>query len=371
MAKIGVITFSNTTDNYGQVLQYLAIQEYLKNRGHEVFLLRYKNKKKTLLRRIVSVLYQKFFASNQSMPVNNDELSELYAKWTEWSEQNNLLHPRDFEEFRENNFCVKNLIGYDDPFINNFDAFAIGSDQIWSYVSKWNFLGFAPEDKIRFSIAPSTGNKEFTPDQIHDASKMLSKFSFVTCREESGIDFCKSAGYEGAVKLMDPTFLIDKTIYEKYASSNMVSNQPYVFVYLLGALSELSINDIEDFARKNNLNVKYVASQGREDEHEKVWATVPEWLALLRDSKYVITNSFHGMALSIIFRKQFLVLPAIGITRFMNERIETLAASFLLQGRIYKKDLKEVLMPIDYTSTNSIIDANRGILDNKLSKVNF
>ena len=41
MAKIGVITFSQTLDNYGQVLQYLAIQEYLKSRGHEVSLIRF------------------------------------------------------------------------------------------------------------------------------------------------------------------------------------------------------------------------------------------------------------------------------------------------------------------------------------------
>lgn len=40
MAKIGIITFSQTLDNYGQVLQYLAIQEYLESRGHQVNLVR-------------------------------------------------------------------------------------------------------------------------------------------------------------------------------------------------------------------------------------------------------------------------------------------------------------------------------------------
>ena len=38
MAKILVTTFNNTLDNYGQVLQYLATQEYLRNRGHRPYL---------------------------------------------------------------------------------------------------------------------------------------------------------------------------------------------------------------------------------------------------------------------------------------------------------------------------------------------
>lgn len=373
MAKIGVITFSNSTDNYGQILQFLAIQEYLKNRGHEVFLLRYQNKTPSLFRRFVSALFQVLTKSKQPQKVviKGDELTDLYAQWTKCTERNNVLHPRYFEEFRNNKFVIKNIVGFDDPQITELDSYAIGSDQIWSYVSKWNFLGFVPNDKVKFSIAPSTGNKSFTPEQISEATVLLSSFSFVTCREESGIDFCKRAGYEGAIKLLDPTFLVDKTIYEKFASKKEVADRPYIFVYLLGAICELDINDIDKFANENNLEVKYVASQGREDEHEKIWATIPDWLALLRDSKYVITNSFHGMALSIIFQKQFLVLPVIGITKFMNERIESLAASFSLQNRIYSNNLDEVLLPIDYTCANDVIASNIEILDGNLSKINY
>lgn len=372
MAKIGVITFSNSTDNYGQLLQFLAIQEFLKNRGHEVFLLRYQNKRKSLLRRLISALYHVFTILKHSPKVTTgDELIDLYTQWAKSSESNNIRHPRYFEEFRCSKFKIKNIVGFDDPQIAELDSYAIGSDQIWSYVSKWNFLGFVPDDKIKFSIAPSTGNKIFTPEQISEAAALLRSFSFVTCREESGIDFCKNAGYEGAIKLLDPTFLVDKTIYETFALKNEVSERPYIFVYLLGAICELDINDIEKFAQKHNLEVKYVASQGREDEHEKIWATIPEWLALLRDSKYVITNSFHGMALSIIYQKQFLVLPIIGITKFMNERLESLAASFSLQNRIYLKNLDQVLLPIDYTHANGVIASNIETLNRELLKISY
>lgn len=370
MAKIGVITFSDTTDNYGQVLQYLAIHEYLKQRGHETFLLRYKSKKSPLLRRILSKIYHTVYKPIPKPPVKKSELMELYNRWTEWSELNDILHPRQFEDFRKQNFSIKYIVGFDDKHIQEFDAFAIGSDQIWSYVGKWNFLGFVPEGTHRFTIAPSTGNKSFTTEQIHDASIMLKDFSFVTCREDSGIVFCKEAGYENAVKILDPTFLIEKEKYNNYTLHNETS-EPYIFVYLLGAECEESIDRIYEFAQKHNLEVKYVASQGREDSYEKIWATVPEWITLMKCASYVITNSYHGMALSIIYHKQFLVLPVIGITSFMNERIFSLADTLGLKNRIISRNVDEILLPIDYSYVNSVIASNKEILDSKLSQINY
>ena len=370
MAKIGVITFSDTTDNYGQVLQYLAIHEYLKQRGHEPFLLRYKSKKSPLWRRVLSNLYHSIFSTPKPAP-EKSELMKLYDRWTEWSEKNNVLHPRYFEEFRKNSFDIQTIVGLNDKSIQKFDAFAIGSDQIWSYVKSWNFLGFVPGDKIKFTIAPSTGNKKFTNEQIQMASEMLHRFSFVTCREDSGIAFCKEAGYENAVKILDPTFLIDKTSYDHYVQKELIVDAPYIFVYMLGAECEVSMDDISKFAQQHSLRLKYVASQGREDSYEKIWATVSDWISLMKGASYVITNSYHGMALSIIFNKQFMVIPVIGLTEFMNERIISLADHFSLNNRIYKDSLDLVLQPIDYSLINSVISVNKAILDEKMAEVSL
>lgn len=35
---------------------------------------------------------------------------------------------------------------------------------------------------------------------------------------------------------------------------------------------------------------------------------VEEWLALLLNAKYIVTNSFHGVCFSIIFHKPFVVI---------------------------------------------------------------
>lgn len=52
MAKIGVLTFFGTTDNYGQVLQYLATQEYLNSLGHSTSLIVPKGYERTFWRRV-------------------------------------------------------------------------------------------------------------------------------------------------------------------------------------------------------------------------------------------------------------------------------------------------------------------------------
>ncbi len=368
MAKIGVITFSDTTDNYGQVLQYLAIHEYLKQRGHEPFLLRYKSKKSPIIRRILSKMYHAVIKPTKKAPVKKSELMELYDRWTEWSKRNDNLHPRHFEEFRRKYFNIKTINGYDDPYINNLDAYAIGSDQIWSYVDTWNFLGFVPKGKKLFSIAPSTGNKTFSQEMLQKARGYLNRFSFVTCREKSGLEFCKKAGYNKAIQVLDPTFLIEKEKYNNYILNNETS-KPYIFVYLLGAECEVSVDRIYEFAQKHNLEVKYVASQGREDSYEKIWATVPEWITLMKCASYVITNSYHGMALSIIYHKQFLVLPVIGSTSFMNERIFSLADTLGLNDRIYVESLEALFNAINYTKADSTIYTNKELLNNKMTDI--
>jgi hypothetical protein len=182
------------------------------------------------------------------------------------------------------------------------------------------------------------------------------------------LEFCKKAGYNKAIQVLDPTFLIEKEKYNNYILNNETS-KPYIFVYLLGAECEVSVDRIYEFAQKHNLEVKYVASQGREDSYEKIWATVPEWITLMKCASYVITNSYHGMALSIIYHKQFLVLPVIGSTSFMNERIFSLADTLGLNDRIYVESLEALFNAINYTKADSTIYTNKELLNNKMTDI--
>ena len=361
MAKSGVVTFSNTIDNYGQVLQYLAIQEYLKTRGHEVSLLRIDNHI-GFIRRVVRKIKQ--LRNKKSVK----KVKTTYDLWSESSERNEKLHPRFFEDFRQRYFNISYLKL---PKYNNvFDALVVGSDQIWSGLSSWGYLNFARYGEVKFTIAPSIG--KFVPDEnrITTLKSWLADYSFITCREQSAVDMCKKAGREDAQLVLDPTFLISPGIYLKYASKSKPGKE-YIFLYLLGADIQPNVSDIYKFAEEEGLEVKYVASQGREDEYPKEWATISEWLTLLSNAKYVFTNSFHGMALSCIFQKQFLVFPIVGEMQGMNERIFNIAHAFHCEDRIYRGDIESVKNNVETDIIKKQIASNRMKMCELLNSINY
>lgn len=364
MAKIGIVTFYNTLDNYGQVLQYLAIQEYLASRGHSAKLI-VLGKKPNLL--LSFLRYGKRLYRLLQLLIKGD--NSTYAQWERCCLKNDFIHPRHFNSFRKR-YCnlayVENL-KYKK---GDFDAFAVGSDQIWSALTPYSFLNFAKYGEVKFSIAPSIGRMIVDQRVISIVKKWLDDFDFITCREQSAVDMCKSAGRADALLVLDPTFLISKDRYLKY-SAPAKKNEDYIFIYMLGADIAIDLSEIYNFAKKEGLQVKYVASQGREDDYSKVWATIPEWLTLLANAKYVFTNSFHGMALSCIFEKQFLVFPIVGEMKGMNERIYRIAKEFDCENRIYSDNIDIVKECIDYKFIQTILKENRKKIDNLMNAIKY
>lgn len=364
MAKIGIVTFYNTLDNYGQVLQYLAIQEYLASRGHSANLIVLGKKPNVLLS---FLRYGKSFYRLLRMSIKCDK--STYKKWERWSLRNDLLHPRHFNSFRKKHCNLAYIENYQYP-KGLFDAFAVGSDQIWSALTPYSYLEFAKYGEIKFSIAPSIGKMLVDQHVISIVKKWLDDFNFITCREQSAVDMCRRAGREDAQLVLDPTFLISKDRYLKYSVPS-VKNEDYIFIYMLGADIAVDLSEIYDFAKKEGLKVKYVASQGRNDMYSKKWATIPKWLTLLANAKYVFTNSFHGMALSCIFEKQFLVFPIVGEMKGMNERIFKIAKDFNCEDRIYSDSIDIVKQNIDYSFIRSVIVNNKDKIDNLMKSIKY
>lgn len=356
--KIGIATFSNTLDNYGQVLQYLATQEFLKKLGHECYMLREK----------VST-YDKLVCSVKKAikrVIYFRRKKTEFAVWNKATMHYECMHPRHFESFRQHNFKIL-LVGAWDYDKYGIDAFAVGSDQTWCSMSKFYFLAFVSPRQTKFAFAPSIGKMRFSDEQVALIGKYISDYKFITCREDSAIEVCKKAGYDGAIKVLDPTFLIGKSEYLSFASEHFVQEEDFIFLYLLGAEISVTVDEIYEFARANQLAIKYVASQGRDDYYPKVWATVPEWLELMSKAKYVMTNSFHGMAFSIIFGKPFLVFPISAGSTGLNERVYNLAQSFSCTDRIFNGSLDRLFGV--YNLDRSAIDENISVMTALMSLI--
>lgn len=379
MSKILVVTFTNTVDNYGQVLQYYATQEFLSMRGHDVYVHRdipILDKRPTW-RKIASKIKAALYSTFRPSPIQVDwrsQLSErermkqeLFDRWEESISRNEKIHPRNFNEFKSKYF---HFLKHPRFYLNqlDLDACVVGSDQTWSTAWSYYYLEWAPKKAKRIAIAPSVGHKHFTDEEINQITPYIQKFDLITVREQNGLDLCLKAGYTKGEIILDPCFLLSSDDYFKLEEKNQ-SLRSYLLIYLLGGEIGVPVEKIYQFAKQKNLDVIYIASQGREDEFPKNYAKIGEWLSLIRDAKYVFTNSFHGMAFSIIYHKQFLTFPLIGIMKDMNGRIQTLAEQMKLQKRIFQNDLTEITSPIDYSYADDRIKINKELLSQRLTSI--
>ena len=383
MAKIGIITFNFTLDNYGQVLQYLATQEYLKKLGHQAILVESNGWRRTFSRYIkwsfeliwnfikIKILHPLFITKKkQKIAIEQKEKEKhfIFEHWASISKKQEKGHPRYFNEFRNRFFSI--ISGtYEDILEKNFDAFCVGSDQTWAVADNHWLLAWVPQEAKRFSIAPSTGHRKFTESEIKAFIPHLKKFNFITVREENGIQFCKQCGRYDAIKILDPVFLPQANSYNAFMDNTPTKEEAYVFIYMLGGEIGLSMNEIFSFCKQHGLKIKYVESQGRDEKFDnKIYATVGEWLRLIKGASLVITNSFHGTAFSIIFQKQFLTFPLINLMEDMNQRIYDLVEQMKLKERIYNGDMNVLLKKIDWSTSEEKISENRITLKQLIEK---
>lgn len=313
---------------------------------------------------------QKYILTKEISEVEKEK-NHIYHKWFSTAERIEKEHPRHFESFRKKYFNISEGTIKD---INKmgFNAFCVGSDQTWGSFNKLYFLSWVKGNKKRISIAPSIAHYDFSVHEINKLRKYVLKFDFITVREKKGMEFCKRIGYKGCQNILDPTLLINSSHYDKYIQKNQhIPPKPFILLYLLGSEIELNISDVYKYAKERGLDVKYVASQGRDDEYPKIYPSIGEWLWLIKNAQYVMTNSFHGIVFSIIYKIPMLNFPVIGIMKGMNNRINDLVSSFDLNDRIYRGDLKAIEKQIDWTKHNLLLNENKIKLDQLMKSIGY
>lgn len=339
--KIGVITFWQSKDNYGQLLQCFAMQRFLQKMGHDAFLIRYQSKpieearfKWEHIGKYICRLptYVSLFLAQ----MRNKKNERLYAN-------TNINKDRHFDRFLRDNLKCTDLV-YTEEMINNdppiADAYICGSDQIWG--GDWAyFLSFAPDSTKKIAYAPSFGGLSmFTADYEEKMIKLLSRFDFLGIREKGGVEVCHRLGFHQAVKVVDPTLLLSVSDYEKIRIK-VEKPKKYIFLYLLGNPMACNVSTIFDFANKQGLKVVYVASQGQNDPYEKIYPQIGEWMDYLAEATLVITNSFHCSVFSLIYKRKFITIPLIGGFARMNGRINDLLLSCNLERAKYSKSFDD------------------------------
>lgn len=241
-----------------------------------------------------------------------------------------------------------------------YDLHIVGSDQIWNVSNGMRkypvyFLPFV-KDKPKISLASSFGVSEIPDSVKKDVKRYLETFDSISVREKEGVKILHELGIH-ATQILDPTFWISEKHWSQLAGDIPIIQGNYVAAY--GFELSNKVQSLIDAAQKIYSLPVIGLDAARLFRYDKTYncGGPKEFLNIIKFSKVVITGSFHGTAFSIIFRKNFFVLPH----SLRNSRIQSLLETMHLNDRLLYSDPEGYFdaikrqKSIDYESINPII----------------
>lgn len=322
--------------NYGSTMQAFALQKTVMELGYGNRIINYVPNKREKLA---------FFCKSSARFVTlkaKIENKKIESKFLNRDEID--LKNRKFEEFYENSFFLTEMIPVQNQMksLNNkYRIFLCGSDQIWNpnYFKKCNFLDFVSESNKKIAYAPSIGMTQLTENEKKKMKSYLDRFDKISVREESSKRLIESVVDKPVQVVCDPVFLLSR---EKWIEKMQLKEpeEKYILCYFLGDNPEYQ-KMTEKLQESLKIKVKIIPTNtfGYALGFETQKTVGPkDWLSLLYGAEFVLTDSFHATAFSIIFNKSFYVLKRFSDTspKSQNSRIYHLLNMTGLEDRIWQ-----------------------------------
>lgn len=400
--KIGILTHYEGTMNYGGALQAYALTKYLQHEGYDAEQVRYLWGNQTfrdyiqnppsppaplpppvpkelpawkrffpivVLRKIKTIIHSVFFTDPQK----------------KWRRKNFEKRKQATEAFRnaiphsENTYTIFDI----EKVTDLYDCFITGSDQVWNFTwfNPAFFLECFSSDKKKIAYAVSAGKSSFEEDEQAYLAKILPQFDAISVREDDLVPaFSGLSGKNEVLHVMDPVFLLSKDEWKAAASPRIIKSR-YLFCYFLEE-DPHQWQVAEELAKAKRLRlVSIPCAAGKEDQNitppgKSAFGVGPlEFLSLIRHADFVLTDSFHASAFSLIFDRPFATFGRTGRAS-MGSRIRSLLNLFGCPERFcdtgdrqtvpYCMSLPSIPKQADQTAAKEKIDASRRFLTESL-----
>ena len=356
--RVGILTMPLKT-NYGGLIQAYALQTALERMGCEVEILSrsYPKPEMRFFTRIRcdGVRFVRGLCGGKDNRLSDKEYRLVSVNTDKFIHTYMHVSPKLYTTEDLRDYTLQ----------KSFDAYVVGSDQIWRprycpCIEDY-FLGFAAKQSVRrIAYAASFGVEdwEYSNEETKMCSQLAKSFDAIGVREDSGVGLCSLHLGVKAEQVLDPTLLLNSSDYEAF-SSNTKSSNGTLFFYIL------------DHNEKKNALLKSVSEKAHMQSYECmpqgplyhgkilrnldkcVYPAPEQWLRSFGDAEMVVTDSFHGAAFSIIFNKSFWV---IGNKSRGLARMESLLEMFDLKDRFVDLDgnnlEKDWSQPINWDSVN-------------------
>ena len=325
--------------NYGAILTYYALYKLLQNEGFSIAVINTNTLNK----------------DTKDFIIVNGIGIEFAKKYYEY-----------IIDYYDDYNALKNLN-------NECDIFITASDQLWNrnitdfFTTKDTrniyFLDFVDNDKKKIAVSTSIG--DINTFLHNDKSEFiltkyyLSKFDSISLREKSGADYIKNNFNIDAENILDPVFLLDIKEYKNLINNSTLNendykNGGYIFCYFYNV--EFFIEKAKIIA--NKLNKKIIVSTLKEPAED--------WLLLVKNADFIITDGFHGTCFSIIFNKKFICVRNDYYQSDLN-RIKDILNKVQLKNRVIPSldmaidNLKILTDNINYDKVHNIINIEKDL----------
>lgn len=363
--KIGLLNIQHC-DSHGAVLLAYALETVLKRWGYTVSTIDYKYAGRIVERNVVKKLVRKFLIKWKKQfhlaYVGETVCGQSVKK--EYDSQH-----ENFESFRTAFLhLTREIADVNDEILNSYDVIIVGSDVVWKpeiarCIDREIYFLRSPEERIKkIAYAASIGTSDERVLNEHEKyyAGAFDALDFISVREKSSIPFIKKFASKPVDEVIDPVFLLETNDYTEIEKEPAWGEfKDYIYLYLIGE-NENAIKLANEFASRRgskillDLNCSFELSELITVPCMSAISAGPqEFLYNIRNASYVITDSFHTTAFSILYNKPFWVFNRGNISVRMSDLIST----FGLNNRMSVDSLTED--KIEWDTVNQMVDEKR------------
>ena len=304
LGKVGILTYIHNV-NYGSALQAFALQKAVESLGYYAEVVDFQDTSSTgnareRRRRLVSGFFSALRAPRVTLRLREAsgharvQSKEKQAAFLRFEQENIRYSQGDFTEG------------------DAYDALICGSDQVWSLsvpgLNRTFFLRFAPAEK-RIAYAPSFGCDSVPPYNKRRLALWLSGFAHISVREKSGVHIVEALTGLKPECVLDPVLLMGRDFWnhtvKRIEADVDGCSQTYALGYFLSD-NDPAVEQVGRLSQESGVGLLWVDTGVSAPKGATLVCPGPlEFVALLRDAAWVATDSFHGLAFSLIFSKDF------------------------------------------------------------------
>lgn len=372
MKKIGLILAYQGV-NYGMLLQAYATQKFIESKGFNTEILEYTRTNYKHIRKTPWLIVYAFDELRKRLEKRRKQQSEILDQLHKNNIQERKIVSKEFIELELDNRRIIKGIEALEEIGKTYNGVLVGSDQIWppdAAFGNFTTLRFVPDDINKISYATSLGVSSYPYYCKSSAAQFWKRINYLSVREEQGKRIIQNICDIPVEVVVDPTYLFTYEQWRNLVPEQRIIDDEYILCYFLGEIEEHK-KLARKYANKVGKKLVTILSTESVSDIDETFADdviigkgPKDFINLIRFANCILTDSFHGLAFSVINKKQFYIFfrTKIGSKNSRNSRIENILKMWNLEERLVLNDASVSDFcdkPIQYSIVDERVDKER------------